>query len=344
MRPVFFPAVVLAVLSHAVGYAVQAQEIAAKPTQVSDPQLRLNPLKSLEKFEPAADEQYTLGPGDEISLDFPGRAELSGKKTVGPDGRITLPLAGPLSIADKTRTEAGKTIVAALSDYYKDLTVTVNIDKYGSNRVVLIGAVKTPGVMYFDTTPTLLDVIARGGLMAPAIGGTAATTASLGGAAATELHDGIPERLAIYRGNDQVIWVDLKMLLQNGSSMADMRLRRNDIVFVPSEQQRFVSVLGSVSHPGAILLSPDSTLTSVLAQAGGLAEGASHKIQVIQPSTGKSTVVNFSNLVSLKGMNEVTLHAGDVVYIPSSAFYKATYVIQRVSPAATLGIAAAVVQ
>ena len=53
MRPLFFPAVVLAVLSHAVGYAIQAQEIAAKPTQVSDPQLRLTPLKSLEKFEPA---------------------------------------------------------------------------------------------------------------------------------------------------------------------------------------------------------------------------------------------------------------------------------------------------
>lgn len=340
MKPILAPLVVLAGLSLASGYGVHAQETAADAAPAGDPQLRLSPLKTLQQFEPAANEQYSLGPGDEISLDFPGRPELSGKRTVGPDGRITLPLAGPISVVDKTRTEAAKTIVNALSDYYQDLTVTVNIDKYGSNRIVLIGAVKSPGVLYFDTTPTLLDVIARGGLMAgPAPGGAGATSA-----AAASVRDGIPNRCAIYRGNDQVLWVDLKMLLQSGNSMADMRLRRNDIVFVPSEQQMFVSVLGSVAHPGAIILNSDSTLASILAQAGGLNEGASQRIQVIQPSTGKSTIVSFKSLINLKTMNEVTLHAGDVVYVPASGFYKATYVIQRLSPGASLGLAAAVAQ
>jgi polysaccharide export outer membrane protein len=343
MKRMLFPAVLLAVLSTGT-YAVLCQETTAKSTQANDPQLRLSPLKALEKFEPAANEQYALGPGDEISLDFPGRPELSGKKVVGPDGRITLPLAGPISVADKTRSEAAKTVVAALSDYYQDLMVTVNIDKYGSNRIVLIGAVKNPGVLYFDTTPTLLDVVARGGLMPAAA--TAGATGGTGGAASSTaaVRDGIPDRCAIYRGNDQVIWVDLKMLLQSGNSMADMRLRRNDIVFVPSEQQLFVSVLGSVSHPGAVALTPESTLTSVLAQAGGLSEGASSKVQVIQPSTGKSQTVSFKSLVSLQGINEVTLHGGDVVYVPASGFFKATYVIQRLSPGASIGLAAAVAQ
>lgn len=177
----------------------------------------------------------------------------------------------------------------------------------------------------------------------PASGGAASSTGA-GAANAAAAHDGIPDRCAIYRGNDQVIWVDLKMLLKSGNSMADMRLRRNDIVFVPSEQQVFVSVLGNVGHPGAIALTPESTLTSILAQAGGLTEGASSKVQVIQPSTGKSTTVSFKSLVSLKGMNEVSLHGGDVVYVPASGFYKATYVIQRISPGATLGMAAAVAQ
>jgi polysaccharide biosynthesis/export protein len=340
MKQLLYPAVLLAVLSQACGFSALAQTSSANSGQADDPQLRLSPLKTLEKFEPAANEQYQLGAGDEISLDFPGRPELSGKRTVGPDGRITLPLAGPISVADKTRTEAAKAIVDALSEYYQNVMVTVNIDKYGSNRIVLIGAVKTPGVFYFDTTPTLLDVIARGGLMATSGSGAA------GGAAAAPagVHDGIPNRCAIYRGNDQVLWVDLKMLLQSGNSMADMRLRRNDIVFVPSEQQMFVSVLGSVAHPGAIVLNADSTLTSVLAQAGGLAEGASQKVQVIQPSTGKSTIVSFKSLINLKTMNEVTLHAGDVVYVPASGFFKATYVIQRLSPGASLGLAAAVAQ
>ena len=191
-----------------------------------------------------------LGPGDEISLDFPGRPELNGKKVVGPDGRITLSLAGALNVADKNRNEVAKLVVDALSPYYKDLTVTVNIDKYGSNRIVIIGSVQHPGVLYFDNTPTLLDVIARGGLLANAATGSGSNSP------AGAVRDGIPERCAIYRGNDQVVWIDLKQLLQTGNSMADLRLRRNDIVFVPAQQEVFVSVLGSVMHAGAIRSHP----------------------------------------------------------------------------------------
>jgi polysaccharide biosynthesis/export protein len=314
---------------------VLGQTGTAGDSATSSPQLKVSPMKALQNFEPAENEEYALGPGDEISLDFPGRPELGGKKVVGPDGRITLSLVGPLNVADKNRNEVAKLVVDALAPYYKDLTVTVNIDKYGSNRIVIIGSVQHPGVLYFDNTPTLLDVIARGGLLANATGNGPSN-----GAAA--VRDGIPERCAIYRGNDQVVWIDLKQLLQTGNSMADLRLRRNDIVFVPAQQEVFVSVLGSVMHAGAIALTPESTLASVLAEAGGLAEGAAANIQVIQPSTGKTVTIPFKSLLTLKGTDEVKLHAGDVVFVPQSGFFKSTYVIQRLSPVATMGVMAAV--
>ena len=314
---------------------VLGQTGTAGDSATSSPQLKVSPMKALQNFEPAENEEYALGPGDEISLDFPGRPELGGKKVVGPDGRITLSLVGPLNVADKNRNEVAKLVVDALAPYYKDLTVTVNIDKYGSNRIVIIGSVQHPGVLYFDNTPTLLDVIARGGLLANATGNGPSN-----GAAA--VRDGIPERCAIYRGNDQVVWIDLKQLLQTGNSMADLRLRRNDIVFVPAQQEVFVSVLGSVMHAGAIALTPESTLASVLAEAGGLAEGAAANIQVIQPSTGKTVTIPFKSLLTLKGTDEVKLHAGDVVFVPQSGFFKSTYVIQRLSPVASVGAIAAV--
>jgi polysaccharide export outer membrane protein len=304
-----------------------AQETASIDPAQHDPQLKLSPTKVLQNFEPAANEEYAIGPGDEISLDFPGRPELGGKKIVGPDGRI--------DVADKTRSQVADAIVKALTPYYTALTVTVSIDKYGSNRIVIIGNVQHPGVLYFDTTPTLLDAIARGGLL-PSGGSGAAN----GPPAVT---DGIPDRCAIYRGNDQVVWVDLKSLLHSGNSMADLRLRRNDIVYVPAQQEVFVSVMGSVLHPGAIPLTPDSTLTSVLAQAGGLAEGAASEIQVIQPSTGVKATVSFKSLLTLKGTDEVKLHPGDVIYIPASGFYRSTYVLQRLSPIATVGVLATLV-
>jgi polysaccharide biosynthesis/export protein len=321
-----FVGLLLAINTH----CVLGQENTASESQ-SDAQLKLSPTKALQKFEPAADEEYSLGAGDEISLDFPGHPELSGKRVVGPDGRITLSLVGPVNVADKNRTEAAALVVSSLAPYYKNLTVTINVDKYGSNRVVILGAVLHPGVLYFDDTPTLLDAIARGGLLANPSAGSSASTAT------AALHDGIPERCAIYRGNDQVVWVNLRELLQGGNSMADLRLRRNDIVFVPAQQQVFVSVLGSVAHAGAVPITSDSTLASVLAQVGGLAEGASHNIQVIQPSTGKTSTVTFKSLLTLTGNDEVRLHAGDVVYVPQSGFYKSTYVVQRLSGVAAMG-------
>jgi polysaccharide export outer membrane protein len=319
------------------GTMVRAQTSAAGDAATSNPQLKLSPMKTLQSFEPAENEEYALGPGDEISLDFPGHPELSGKKVVGPDGRITLSLAGAVNVGDKNRNETAKLVVEALSPYYKDLTVTINIDKYGSNRVVIIGSVQHPGVLYFDNTPTLLDVIARGGLLA-----SATSTGPTAGGGQAGVRDGIPERCAIYRGNDQVVWVDLRQLLQSGNSMADLRLRRNDIVFVPAQQEIFVSVLGSVMHAGAIALTPESTLASVLAEAGGLAEGAAKNIQIIQPSTGKTMTIPFKSLLTLKGTDEVKLHAGDVVFVPQSGFFKSTYVIQRLSPVASIGAIAAV--
>jgi polysaccharide biosynthesis/export protein len=301
------------------------QQPAVTPTQdqvaTNVPQLKLSPQKQLEQFEPSADEEYALGPGDEISLNFPGRPELSSKYIVGPDGRITLPIAGPLLVANKTRAVAAKAIVDLLSPYYTNLTVTVNIDKYGSNRVIIIGNVQHPGVIYFDTTPTLLDTIARGGLQST-----------------PSNKDGLPDRCLIYRGNDQVLTVDLRALLRGGNAMADIRLRRNDIIFIPSQADQFVSVLGEVKTPGSVALTTESTLPSVIAQAGGLGEGAgnSPNITIIQKSNNQTRVIAWKKLMTPDGISEVKLQPGDVIIVPKTGFYKATYYLSRISPVTSL--------
>jgi polysaccharide biosynthesis/export protein len=315
------------------------QNPSGNPDQ-SDPRLNLSPARILQNFEPAAGEEYTIGPGDQISLDFPGRPELAGPKVVGPDGRITLPLVGGIDVSDRTRSQVAALIVKALSAYYKDLSVTVSVDKYASNRVIVLGNVTHPGVMYFDDTPTLLDVVARAGMLASTEGEPISVRTAT---SVPSTRDGIPARCAIYRGNDQVVWVDLRAMLQNGNSMADVRLRRNDVIFIPAQQEVFVSVLGDVGHPGAVPLTPESTLTSILAQSGGLSEGASNNIQVIQPSTGKTTTISFKNLLTPQGVDEVRLHAGDVVFVPYSGLAKFTYVFQRISPVASMGIISALI-
>ena len=285
-----------------------------------DPQLQANPMDTLRKFEPAPDEEYRLGKGDEISIDFAGHPELSAKLVIGPDGRITLPLAGDLVLAGQTRTESGRIITDALSRYYSNLSVQVTVTKYTANKVLVLGAVEHPGVVTFDGVPTLLEALSRSGL-------------ETGPNKAAQ----IPERCAIYRGQDAVVWVNLKMLVDSGNAMADLRLRRDDVVYVPNGGERFVSVLGQVQHPGAVQLTGTSTLTTVLAAAGGFALPAGNKphIQIVDPDSGTSQIISFKDLLDPDKDPEITLKSGDLIFVPQSKVYRATYIVERLSPVIT---------
>ncbi|WP_164981299.1 polysaccharide biosynthesis/export family protein [Silvibacterium dinghuense] len=291
----------------------------AAADQPADPQLKLSPTKALEQFEPAADAEYQLGPGDEISIEVPGHADLSGKYIVGPDGRITLPVAGTVEVNDKTRQGASAAIRDALTPYYTDVTVTTSIDKYGSNHVTVLGNVKNPGMISFDDTPTLMGAISKAGLSANPTS-----------------KDGIPDTCVIYRGNNTRMDVDLRQLIESGSTLANMRLRRNDIVFVPAQKQEVISVMGEVNHPGPVTITPDLTLHLALAEAGGLTHDAGKNIYVVQASTGKTVMISYKDMMAPNGDKEIALHAGDSIYVKPSGLSKMGTVVQKLGPAATL--------
>jgi polysaccharide export outer membrane protein len=316
--------------------SVNTSAVAATSTQSVEPSLTLRNQKALESFEPAANEEYRLGAGDQITLDFPGRIELTGTHTIGPDGMITLNIAGAVHVADLTREEAAKAITDALAKYYNAPNVTVKIDKYSANRVRVIGYVQHPGEIPFEGTPTLLDAIGRAGLISATITANGVTS---------NVSPAIPETCTIYRGSSTAVQVDLREMLMAGNALADMRLRRNDIVFVPEPKHLFVSVLGQVAKPGSIPLTPDSTLTSVLAEAGCCADngGFNPKIHIIQRSTGKDVVVEFKKLMTHTGQQEYAIHPGDVIFVPVSGFNKVASVVQKISPVATMVSLAALV-
>jgi polysaccharide export outer membrane protein len=307
---------------------IRTQEASQQTTQPkAEPSLKQNPLDALRKFEPASDEEYQLGKGDEINVNFSGRPEMQAKLVVGPDGRITLPLAGDLLVAGLTRPTAAKAIESALADYYTNLTVQVTVTKYTANRVLLLGAVDHPGSFAFDGTPTLLEVLARGGVEAgPNKSGS------------TPDVNQIPERCAIYRGTDQVVWVELRAMMEAGNALADLRLRRDDVVYVPSTSERFISVLGEVQHPGAIPLAFNSTLASILAQAGGITNqaGSNPHIQIVDPASGSSRVFSMKDMLDPVKSRELTLRPGEIIFVPKSGFSRATYVLERLSPLVSL--------
>jgi polysaccharide export outer membrane protein len=226
-----------------------------------------------------------------------------------------------------TGSQAARAIDSALSGYYSNLASQVTVTKYTSNKILLLGAVDKPDILTFDGTPTLLEALTRGGLE------TGANKSSQ-----------IPERCAIYRGRDQVVWVQLKALIDSGNGLADLRLRRDDVIYVPNGAERFVSVIGEVQKSGAVPLTSTSTLASVLAEAGGFTGNAGNKphIQIVDPATGYSRIISFNDILNPAKSLEITPGPGEIIFVPQSGLYRATYVLERFSPLISAGTFAAI--
>jgi polysaccharide export outer membrane protein len=316
--------------------------------QQQSPTLQPNPIAAMEAFEPAANQPYELGRGDEIDVEVIGRPELSGKHTVGPDGSITLPIAGSVPVADKTREQAATAIQTALSPFYAGVTVSVGVDRYTSNKILLLGAVEHPGVLTFENTPTLLEVISRGGVQLQAAATSQGGGGGANGAGPTAGPSVVPEECVIYRGN-AMLTVQLKRLLDEGSPLANMRLKRDDVVYVRMDSH-YVSVFGQVAHPGNLRLTPTSTLPELLAEAGGPTEkaGRNPTIQIIhraKPDGTKGTTQSIPYKSLLKpGVLDLTIQSGDILYVPESGFNATAYSFQMLAPLVNLFTIGALVQ
>jgi polysaccharide export outer membrane protein len=285
--------------------------------------LQTRSLAALQEFEASANQEYTIGDGDEVDIQVVGRPELSGTQLVGPDGRITLPLSGSFEIRNLTRGAAAKAIAETFERYYNSVDVTVRVSKYGSNRILVMGHVAHPGVLYFDNAPTLLEALTK----SPAL----STTGDAGGSSA------LPQRCAIFRGKEQVVWIDLKAMMEQEGSVLNMRLRRDDVLYVPDEKDNSVSVLGEVQKPGLVKLEPKTTLLEVLAMSGGLTAAAgSAKIQIVRPGSGTMHQIAFQDLMDPHKTVEASLQRGDVVYVQKGAMAKLGYALQQLAPVSSI--------
>jgi polysaccharide export outer membrane protein len=271
---------------------------------------------ALKLFEgPAGDEDYRLGEGDGLLIHVWEREDLSGEHVVGPDGRVTMPFVGPLKVAGLTRAESATAVKEALSKFYANAVVSVRVQAYASNHVVVLGRVQTPGAISFPSRPTLLEALARaGGVARDATGTLPALT-----------------HCSIIRGRDKVAWVDLGKLLESGDPSLNVRLRAGDVVFVPEWEDLPVYVLGQVERPGPIRWTPGLSILDAVAKAGGLnRDAAAGSITIIRPSSGDRFTLAQSDL--FRAQANAQLQKGDVVFVPTSLLADVGYVFEKINP------------
>ena len=93
-----------------------------------------------------AEPEYLLYPGDQIDVRTPSAPELNQSLTVGPDGRVAMPLVGQVMAADRTLYELESELVAAYTPILRRPEVEVVLRQAGPLKVWVDGEVRQPGV------------------------------------------------------------------------------------------------------------------------------------------------------------------------------------------------------
>jgi polysaccharide biosynthesis/export protein len=336
VRKTLAPWALMALIWFVPGGQLPAQTLTKKTIALAPPAINVSgftlPAKEnknatadiIHAFEAPETNAYEMSDGDQVFVDVFGRPELSGRHIIGPDGRITLPLVGPLVLSGKTREEAQTAITESLTRYYSDLSVTVRIDQYSSFRIMVLGRVGSPGPVTFDHQPTLLEAITKA--VALPVGGFGADKSNM-------------VRCAIFRGRDRVIWIDLKQLLTQEQLDLNIRLARNDLLYLPDANDQLIYVLGYVKTPGAIHLTPSMSFLDALSLAGGPTEDSEpNHISLIRPNAEQQVEVPFKQILAGRNNLNYSLEEGDILYVPPRKMAKFGYVMQRISPISSFAI------
>jgi polysaccharide export outer membrane protein len=109
---------------------------------------------------------YRFYPGDELEVTVPAAPELSKTVTVQPDGRIALPLIGPVMAADRTTRDLEADLSAAYASQLRRPEVNVAA-KAAPLKVFVGGEVANPGILDMAGDTDALRAVIQAGDFKP---------------------------------------------------------------------------------------------------------------------------------------------------------------------------------
>lgn len=227
---------------------------------------------------------YIVGPQDVLAIVLFDQQELSGKYTVEADGTFTFPLIGRVTAGGLTLRQVEEALRTKLSDgFFRNPQVSVAVEQYRSQRVFVMGEVRSPGPYPLVGDMTLIELLARAGSTTEHAAGEALIVRS--SEASRPAGPLLPEQ----KNGAEVIHVDIKAL-QSGRLSSNAALRDGDTVFVPRAE--LVYVFGQVNRPGSYALQRDTTVLQALSLAGGVTDrGTTGRIRIVRMVDGKKTEV-----------------------------------------------------
>lgn len=281
-----------------------------------------------------ADYRYRIGSGDVLNIlvwhhpdlntpnpvsTNPDSKQVSNGAWVDESGYLAYPLAGKIYARGKTLPELQSILTARLKRYIKNPQVSVNVAEFRSQRVSVSGAVGKPGQFPLTNVPlTLLDVIDQAG-----------------GAASNADTNNIK-----WTQNGVERTISLQDIRQYGDLSQNLLLRGGDVIYVPTNENSRIHVMGEVGKQASLPLGNYGlTLTQALGNAGGMNQVTANASGVFvirnMPTDREKPIhvyqLNLKDASAYAMANRFKLRANDVVYVTAAPVARWNRVVSQVT-------------
>lgn len=252
---------------------------------------------------PGVPADYVVKTGDELIVSIWGSVDAELRLIVDRGGKVSLPRVGAVPVAGVKYADLGELLKRRVAQTFRNFDLNVALGQLRGVRVYVTGHVARPGAYGVTGLGTMTQALMRAG--GPAASGSFRS-------------------IQLRRGGQTVATFDLYDLLLKGDRGADRPLQADDVIHV-GPVGREVALIGSVNRPAIFELTPQETVSELLAMAGGYSAVADRSRLAIERLSDRSStrITQLEMPTSLA----VKLDSGDVVRAFSAV--DATLPVQR---------------
>ena len=242
-----------------------------------------------------AAEDYLLGEGDTVNITVYEQPDLATVARISQDdGTISFPLLGEVTIAGLSPEDAGRKIEKLLKQggLIKAPQVSLTVKEFFSQKIPVLGQVKSPGEYSLKGESRVVDLITQaGGVKDDAADVIVVVKNEAGKSVKHEI-----DLLQFYAGD----------MTQN------IKVARGDFILVPKMDTFYIH--GEVKRPGMYRLERGMTAMQALSVGGGLTDRGSLKGMKVtrRQLDGKTEKIGI-------GLTD-TLQSNDVLYVKERIF------------------------
>jgi len=236
-------------------------------------------------------DDYIMSVGDRIGIHVYGDRDTKYSSKIKNDGTIDLAFIGPLKIGGMEFAEAKKHLMQQLKNHFKMSDFNINIDKYSTIQVTLVGDVKYPGLYNLSSFSTVKDLL----IVAKGVRKSASV-----------------RNIIVKRNSKVIAKLDFYDLLFKGKKFATILLKHGDIILI-NKAKKLVNIDGYVNHAAQFELKGNENLQKLIEYAGGLKPDASKAEIKVNRFDDNAKLKTYK--VSYKDSQKFQMKDGDSVYI-----------------------------